>query len=85
MAWTSDTIEVRRGAASRTIAVPSQPSDATLAATFDEFTAALDERRAPETALADNMQTLAMVYAAIRSAEQGVPIALADMLGSAPR
>ncbi|TVQ28167.1 MAG: gfo/Idh/MocA family oxidoreductase [Spirochaetaceae bacterium] len=80
MAWTQDAIEVRRGAESRTIAVPSRPSDWTLTATFDEFTAAIDERRAPETALTDNIQTVAMVYAAIRSAEQRVPISVADML-----
>ena len=80
MAWTSDKIEVRGGSSSRTIAVPSRPSDSTLAATFEEFTAAIDEQRAPETALKDNMRTVAMVFAAIRSVEQGVPITVADML-----
>ena len=35
-----------------------------------EFTAALQERRAPSVGLADNLNTLAVVLAMIRSGEQ---------------
>lgn len=78
--WTRDTIEVRRGCESRRLHVPSLPSDSTLAATFGEFTSALSERRAPQTALADNLRTVAMVFAAIRSAEEDTPVSVRGML-----
>ncbi|HKJ85603.1 MAG TPA: hypothetical protein VKA06_05985, partial [Spirochaetia bacterium] len=82
LAWTQDRIEVRRGSSSRVMQTPSRSSDFTLAAALEEFTAALDERRSAETSLADNMQTVAMVYGAIRSAETGVPVSIPGMLGS---
>jgi predicted dehydrogenase len=84
LAWRSNELVVSSGSNSRTIAVPSRPSDATLTATLAEYTAALDAGRAPETSLEDNMQTVAMVYGAIRSAETGTPVSIAEMLAERP-
>jgi predicted dehydrogenase len=80
LAWTSDEIEIRNSRNARTVRVPSRPSDATLSATFEEFTAALDEHRSPGTAVEDNLRTVAMVYGAIRSAEQGAPVSVSEMI-----
>ena len=80
LSWANDRIEVRSGSGSRIEHVPSRPSDSTLAATLEEFTAALDEARPPETAIEDNMQTVAMVYGAIRSAEHGAAVSVPGIL-----
>ena len=52
-----------------------------LAATLREFLAAIREGRKPETHLEDNVRTLAMVEAAIRSVETGQPVAVAPAGG----
>jgi len=51
-----------------------------LAATLREFLAAIREGRKPETHLEDNVRTLAMVEAAIRSVETGQPVAVAPLV-----
>jgi predicted dehydrogenase len=54
-----------------------------LAATLREFLAAIRERRKPETHLEDNVRTLAMVEAAIRSVETGQSVAVAPLVEQA--
>jgi predicted dehydrogenase len=78
--WTQDQLEVHRGGKVRTVQVPSRESDHTLAATFEEFTAALDEQRPATTAIADNMQTVAMVFGAMLSSEEHGPVSIPSML-----
>jgi predicted dehydrogenase len=56
-----------------------------LAATLREFLAAIREGRKPETHLEDNVHTLAMVEAAIRSVETGQPVAVAPLVNAALR
>jgi predicted dehydrogenase len=51
-----------------------------LAATLREFLASIHEGRKPETHLEDNIRTLAMVEAAIRSVEQGQPVAVTPLI-----
>jgi predicted dehydrogenase len=51
-----------------------------LAATLREFLAAIREGRQPETHLEDNVRTLAMVEAAIRSVETGQPVAVTPLI-----
>lgn len=83
LSWTQDRIEVHRGKEVETIEVPSKPSDHTLAATFDEFTSAMNEARAAVPDVEDNMHTVAMVFGAIRSSETGAPVSIVDMLAEA--
>jgi predicted dehydrogenase len=54
-----------------------------LAATLREFLAAIREGRKPETHLEDNVRTLAMVEAAIRSVETGQPVDVAPLVEAA--
>jgi predicted dehydrogenase len=54
-----------------------------LAATLREFLAAIREQRKPETHLADNVRTLAMVEAAIRSVETGQSVAVTPLVEKA--
>jgi predicted dehydrogenase len=56
-----------------------------LAATLREFLAAIREGRKPETHLEDNVQTLGIVEAAIRSVETGQPVAVAPLVDAALR
>jgi len=56
-----------------------------LAATLREFLASIREGRKPETNLEDNVRTLAMVEAAIRSIEHGQPVAVAPLVAAALR
>ena len=56
-----------------------------LAATLREFLAAIREGRKPETHLEDNVRTLAMVEAAIRSVETRGPVAVAPLVEAALR
>ncbi len=51
-----------------------------LAATLREFLSAIREGRKPETHLGDNVRTLAMVEAAIRSVETGQPVAVTPLI-----
>ena len=44
-----------------------------------EFFAAIDEGREPETSGADNLSTLAIALAAIKSSHQGTPVAVSDI------
>ena len=81
--WGENRIEVVRGSARRVIEVPSLPSDHTLGATLEEFTAALAERRRPTTDIEDNLKTVAMVFGAIRSSESGAPVSIGEMIGEA--
>ena len=54
-----------------------------LAATLREFLAAIREGRKPETHLEDNVRTLAMVEAAIRSVETSQPVAVMPLVAAA--
>jgi predicted dehydrogenase len=54
-----------------------------LAGTLQDFLASIREGRKPETHLDDNVRTLAMVEAAIRSVETGQPIAVAPLVDAA--
>jgi predicted dehydrogenase len=56
-----------------------------LAATLREFLASIREGRKPETHVEDNVRTLAMVEAAIRSVETGQPVAVAPLVEAALR
>ena len=56
-----------------------------LAATLRELLAAIREGRKPETHVEDNVRTLAMVEAAIRSVETGQPVAVAPLVEAALR
>lgn len=56
-----------------------------LAATLREFLAAIRDRRKPETHVEDNVRTLAMVEAAIRSVETGQPVAVPPLVEAALR
>ncbi len=80
LSWTQDRIEVHRDGEVRTVDVPSQDSDHTLSATFDEFHAARTERRSFTTGIEDNMQTVAMVFGAIRSHESSQSVSISEML-----
>jgi len=80
LSWSQDRVEIHRGGECRAVDVPSRPSDHTLEATLEEFTAALGAKRAAETDIEDNMQTAAMVFGAIRSSEQRVAVSIPSML-----
>jgi predicted dehydrogenase len=54
-----------------------------LAATLREFLSAIREGRKPETHLEDNIRTLAMVDAAIRSVESGQTVAVVPLVEAA--
>jgi predicted dehydrogenase len=54
-----------------------------LAATLREFLASICEGRKPETHLEDNIRTLAMIEAAIRSVEQGQSVPVAPLVEAA--
>ena len=54
-----------------------------LAATLQEFLGAIREGRKPETHVEDNVRTLAMVDAAIRSVETGQRVAVAPLVDAA--
>jgi predicted dehydrogenase len=56
-----------------------------LAGTLQEFLAAIREGRKPETHLEDNVRTLAMVEAAIRSVETGQPVTVGPLVAEALR
>ncbi len=59
-----------------------EPLDATgHAAAIDDLFDALEARRTPETEAGANLGTLAMVFAAIRSAEEQRPVELAEIAG----
>jgi predicted dehydrogenase len=64
---------------SKVIPPPAMPFT-DLAATLREFMASIREGRKPETHLEDNVRTLAMVEAAIRSVEQGQPVAVPPLV-----
>jgi predicted dehydrogenase len=69
---------------SELISPPAMPFT-DLAATLREFLASIREGRKPETHLEDNVRTLAMVEAAIRSVETGQPVAVAPLVEAAVR
>ena len=80
LSWDRDRIVVQRSGQSRTVEVPSRDSDHTLGATLEEFTDALKAGRSPVTDIHDNMETVAMVFAAIESSRCGLPVKLADFV-----
>lgn len=80
LSWSQDRIEVHRDGRIKSYDIPSRPSDHTLAATFDEFSAALTDGRSPVPDVEDNMHTVAMVFGAIRSHETGSPVSIVEML-----
>jgi predicted dehydrogenase len=49
-------------------------------AMVDEFFAAIAEKREPECSAQDNLKSLAMVFAAIKSAEEGRVVALSELI-----
>jgi predicted dehydrogenase len=71
--------EVRR----TTWEVPEPPDRTGHAAALDELLDALEAGRPSETDAADNLGTLAMVFAAIRSAEERRAVELAEIVGAA--
>ncbi len=46
---------------------------------LSEFVAAIEEGRPPECNAADNLKSMAMVFAAVKSAEEGRPVPLAEL------
>ncbi|HEX7734714.1 MAG TPA: Gfo/Idh/MocA family oxidoreductase [Ktedonobacteraceae bacterium] len=50
------------------------------AGSLQAFVQALENNQAPESSGRDNLKTLALMFAAIRSAESGLPVAIADLL-----
>jgi predicted dehydrogenase len=74
----------RENAAPELIASVAMPFT-DLAATLREFLAAIREGRKPETHLEDNVRTLAMVEAAIRSVESGQPVGVGPLVAEALR
>lgn len=74
----------RENAAPEVIASVAMPFT-DLAGTLQEFLAAIREGRKPETHLEDNVRTLAMVEAAIRSVETGQPVAVGPLVAEALR
>ena len=66
------------------IPCPAAAPQAGPAAALDEFLEALEEGRAPECSSRDNLKTMAMTYAAVRSAQQGRRVSLSE-LGATPR
>jgi predicted dehydrogenase len=48
-------------------------------AILDEFVAAVQEDREPECSAQDNIKSLAMVFAAIRSAKEGRRVELSEL------
>ncbi len=61
---------------------PAESPFTDLAATLREFLAGIREGRKPETHLEDNVRTLAMVEAAIRSVETGQPVAVEPLVAA---
>jgi predicted dehydrogenase len=57
--------------------LPTAGMDGCLA----EFVAAVRERREPECSGGDNLKSLAIVFAAVRSAEERRPVKIAELLG----
>ncbi|MBC7287459.1 MAG: Gfo/Idh/MocA family oxidoreductase [Armatimonadetes bacterium] len=57
--------------------LPAADADAVLV----EFLAAVRQNREPECSARDNLGTLAMVFAAIRSAQEGRQVAIAELTG----
>ncbi len=66
--WDESGITVLRGERRR--AIPAPDPAPRLDRVLEEFTAALDEARAPSVSLEDNLRTLAIVLAMIRSSEE---------------
>jgi len=58
----------------------AQAAHADLACTLREFLAAIRERRLPETHVEDNVRSLAIVEAAIRSVETAQPVSVRDLV-----
>jgi len=64
--------------------IPPEPMPhADTAYALREFLAAIQERRQPETHVEDNVRSLAMVAATIRSVESGQPVAVAPLVAEA--
>src|SRR5262249_46830652 len=63
------------------LAVPLQGPDACLA----EFITALKADRDPECSGRDNLQSLAIVFAAVQSAETGRPVAVEELFAGGRR
>lgn len=62
---------------------PAPMAHADTAYTLREFLGAIRERRLPETHVEDNVRSLAMIEAAIRSVETGQPVALEPLVAKA--
>lgn len=78
--WDAAGITVLDGKGETLRRIPAPDAAPRLDLVLAEFTAALDEHRAPSVSLADNLRTLAIVLAMIRSREQQrrVPLPLPD-------
>ena len=61
------------------IACPSAAPEAGPVAALEEFISALDAGREPECSSRDNLKTMAMTYAAVRSAQQGRRVCLTEL------
>ena len=75
--WDESGITVLCGERRRAIAAPDPAPRLDLV--LAEFTAALDENRAPSVSLEDNLRTLAIILAMIRSSEERRRVPLAGV------
>ena len=76
--WERDLIRVESRHGGTSCVVKSLASDHTLAATLDEFTAAIVEDRTPEVDVTDNLQTVAMAFGTVESATLGHRVSCAS-------
>ena len=77
MRWDAAGITAARG--EHTWQVPGADPAPRLDLVLAEFTAALDEQRTPSVDLTDNIKTLQVVLAMIRSSEAGGPVEPASL------
>ena len=78
--WVTDNIVVEYGGTRESVVLSSMPTDHTLSKTFEEFTAAIDQKRKPTVDIEDNLQTVGMVFGAIRSSESKRVVAIQDLI-----
>jgi predicted dehydrogenase len=64
---------------------PTKMTVTDTAYTLQEFLAAIEEGRKPETHLEDNVQTLAIIEAAITSVDSGTPVEVLPLVAAALR
>ena len=78
--WLKDTIVVEAGGGTERFDLPSMDPDYTLVRTFDEFTSSLQQERVSSVDIEDNLQTIGMVFGAIRSSESGRSVPIQELI-----